>query len=106
MDVFQAIADPTRRQIISLLANASLPVNAVAHNFDMTRPAISKHLRILTKCGLVTIRKEGRERYCTVVLSQLAAIGHWVIQYQHFWTDVPDPAAYRRPTYKRRKDDQ
>lgn len=105
MDVFQAIVDPTRRQIISLLANASLPVNAVAHNFEMTRPAISKHLRILTQCGLVTIRKEGRERYCTVVLSQLAAVGHWVIQYQRFWGDEPDSNINRRPTYKRRKDE-
>ncbi|RFS19381.1 ArsR family transcriptional regulator [Chitinophaga silvatica] len=104
-DVFQAIADPTRRQIISLLANASLPVNAVAHNFEMTRPAISKHLRILLDCGLVTIRKEGRERYCTVVLSELAEVGKWVSQYQHFWSDFQEPYISRRIPLKRRKED-
>jgi DNA-binding transcriptional ArsR family regulator len=104
-DVFQAIADPTRRQIISLLANASLPVNAVAHNFEVTRPAISKHLRILTACGLITIRKEGRERYCTVVLSELAAVGKWVSQYQRFWSDTQEPYVSKRTPLKRRKEE-
>ena len=63
-DVFQAIADPTRREIINLLAHESLNLNAVAENFNISRPAISKHIKILTECGLVDIRKEGRERYC------------------------------------------
>ncbi len=59
-DVFQAIADPTRREIIDLLADKSLPVNEVAGNFDISRPAVSKHIKILNECGLVVIRKKGR----------------------------------------------
>ena len=62
-DVFQAIADPTRREIINLLARQSLNLNAVADQFDISRPAVSKHIRILTDCGLIIIRQEGRERY-------------------------------------------
>ena len=63
-DVFQAIADPTRRAIIALLATAPLNLNAVADKFEISRPAISKLIKILTECGLVTIRQDGRERYC------------------------------------------
>lgn len=58
-DVFQAIADPTRREIIDLIANQSLPVNDVAEQFEISRPAISKHIKILNECGLVVIKKKG-----------------------------------------------
>ena len=61
-DVFQAIADPTRREIIGLLANKALTLNGVAENFPVSRPAISKHIKILTQCGLVVIKQQGRER--------------------------------------------
>ena len=67
-DVFQAIADPTRREIINLLAHKSLNLNAVAEQFDVSRPAISKHIKILTECGLITISQQGRERYCEAKL--------------------------------------
>ena len=70
-DVFQAIADPTRRQIIHLLSKQSLSLNSIADNFDTSRPAISKHIRILEECGMITIRQEGRERYCYVQLKKL-----------------------------------
>ncbi|HYG15349.1 MAG TPA: metalloregulator ArsR/SmtB family transcription factor, partial [Bacteroidia bacterium] len=63
-DVFQAIADPTRREIITLLAGNTMNLNTVADKFDISRPAISKHIKILTQCGLVVVKKEGRERYC------------------------------------------
>ncbi|MEO7983465.1 MAG: metalloregulator ArsR/SmtB family transcription factor, partial [Bacteroidota bacterium] len=63
-DVFQAIADPTRRQIINMISMQSLNLNAVAENFDISRPAISKHIKILTECGLIVIKQKGRERYC------------------------------------------
>lgn len=85
-DVFQAIADPTRRQIINLIAYNSMNLNAIADNFDMSRPAISQHIKILTECGLVSIKKEGRERYCEAKLEQLNEVNQWTEQYRVFWT--------------------
>ena len=73
-DVFQAIADPTRREIIHLLSRQSLNLNAVADNFEISRPAISKHIKILTECGLIAIRQEGRERYCDAQLNKLKEV--------------------------------
>jgi DNA-binding transcriptional ArsR family regulator len=84
-DVFQAIADPTRRQIIELIAGQSLNLNAIAENFDVSRPAISQHIKILTECGLVLIKKQGRERYCEAQLKQLAVVTDWVEQYRKRW---------------------
>jgi DNA-binding transcriptional ArsR family regulator len=84
-DVFQAIADPTRRQIISMISTQSLNLNAVADQFNMSRPAISKHIKILTECGLVTIKQQGRERYCEAKLSKLNEVSDWVEQYRKFW---------------------
>ena len=89
-DVFQAIADPTRRQIIHLLANQSLTLNGVAENFDISRPAISKHIKILTECGLITIKQEGRERYCNAELNRLREVSEWVHQYKAFWNQRLD----------------
>ena len=89
-DVFQAIADPTRREIINILANRSLNLNAVAENFDISRPAISKHIRILTECGLVVIRQQGRERYCEANLQSLGEVSNWVDQYRAFWNSKLD----------------
>lgn len=89
-DVFQAIADPTRREIIHLLSERSLNLNAVAENFDISRPAISKHIKILTQCGLITIRQEGRERVCQANLSQLKQVSDWASQYKTFWTQKLD----------------
>ena len=85
-DVFQAIADPTRREIINLVAHRSLNLNAVAENFDISRPAISKHIKILTQCGLIVVRQEGRERYCEANLQSLGEVSDWVEQYRTFWT--------------------
>ncbi|MES2616584.1 MAG: metalloregulator ArsR/SmtB family transcription factor [Bacteroidota bacterium] len=89
-DVFQAIADPTRREIIHLLANQSLNLNAVADRFDVSRPAISKHIKILTECGLIVIKPQGRERYCEAKLEKLNEISHWVEQYKQFWSSKLD----------------
>ena len=85
-DVFQAIADPTRRSIIELVANQSMNLNTVAEKFSISRPAISKHIKILTECGLVRIRKEGRERYCEARLQSLSHVSEWVDKYRIFWT--------------------
>ena len=85
-DVFQAIADPTRRAIIDMLAGQSLNLNAVAENFEISRPAISKHIKILTECGLVVVKQRGRERYCEANPASLREVSKWVKQYKVFWT--------------------
>jgi DNA-binding transcriptional ArsR family regulator len=84
-DVFQAIADPTRREIIHMLARQSLNLNAVAEQFDISRPAISKHIKILTECGLINIHQQGRERVCEAKLETLNEVSDWVSQYRLFW---------------------
>ena len=102
-DVFQAIADPTRREIIQLLARQSLSVNAVADNFDISRPAISRHVRILTECGLLVIRKEGRERYCQADLRKLKQVSDWTDRYREFWTKKLDDLEEFLEKEKRKK---
>jgi DNA-binding transcriptional ArsR family regulator len=89
-DVFQAIADPTRREIINLIAHQSLNLNAVAENFHVSRPAISKHIKILTECGLIVIKQQGRERYCEAKLQKLNEVSDWVEQYRKFWNTKLD----------------
>lgn len=89
-DVFQAIADPTRRQIINMVAHERLNLNSVAEQFDISRPAISKHIKILTECGLVTIKQEGRERFCEANLEPLSDVSDWVEQYRVMWMDKLD----------------
>ena len=84
-DVFQAIADPTRRSILGLLAVQSLTLNAIAENYSISRPAISKHMKVLAECGLVEIKREGRERYCTAKFDQLSEVNTWINQYKQFW---------------------
>jgi DNA-binding transcriptional ArsR family regulator len=89
-DVFQAIADPNRRAILGLLATQKLTLNGVAENFHISRPAISKHIKILTECGLVVIQQEGRERICEARLDKLNEVSDWVEQYRHFWEEKLD----------------
>lgn len=84
-DVFQAIADPTRRQIISLIARKPMNLNAIADNFHVSRPAISQQIKILMECGIVVIRQEGRERFCEPRLRALRDVANWVDQYRQFW---------------------
>ncbi len=85
-DVFQAIADPTRRKIINMVAHQSLNLNAIADNFDVSRQAISLHIKILTECGVIVIKQQGRERYCGVKLEKLNEVHEWTEQYRVFWT--------------------
>jgi DNA-binding transcriptional ArsR family regulator len=89
-DVFQAIADPTRREIINLISQGALNLNSVAEKFEISRPAVSKHIKILTQCGLVVIRKNGRERYCEPQLQKLNEVSEWVEKYKAFWTSKLD----------------
>lgn len=85
-DVFQAIADPTRRQIINMIAHQSLNVNAVANGFPVSRTAIYKHVKILTQCGLIVIKQQGRERFYEAKLEKLNEVSDWVEQYRQVWS--------------------
>ena len=84
-DIFQGIADPTRRAIIALIAVQAMTPNAIAENFDMTRQAVSKHLRILTECDLVKQEHQGREIYYELVIDKMKEIDKWLEQYRMIW---------------------
>jgi DNA-binding transcriptional ArsR family regulator len=84
-DVFQAIADPTRRAIITLIALQAMTPNAIAEHFDTTRQAISKHLRILTECELITQEQQGREIYYQLEIKKMKEIDKWLEQFRKIW---------------------
>ena len=84
-DVFQAIADPTRRAIIALIALQAMTPNAIADNFNSTRQAVSKHLRILTECELVKQEYQGREIYYSLKIEKMKEIDKWLEQYRKIW---------------------
>jgi DNA-binding transcriptional ArsR family regulator len=86
-DAFQAIADPTRRQIINLIAYQPLNLNTIAENFEVSRPAISQHIKILIECGLINIKKNGRERYCEARLEPLNEVAQWIEPYRKSWEE-------------------
>ena len=89
-DVFQAIADPTRRQIIGMLSQQPLNLNTIAEKFDVTRQAVSLHVKILTECGLISIKQQGRERYCEAKLAGLNEVSLWIEQYRKYWENKLD----------------
>jgi DNA-binding transcriptional ArsR family regulator len=89
-DVFQAIADPTRREIINLIAHRSLNLNTIADNFNISRPAISQQIKILYECGLIEIRQQGRERYVEARLQPLAEVSDWLENFRKQWTEKFD----------------
>jgi DNA-binding transcriptional ArsR family regulator len=89
-DVFQAIADPTRRAILGLLAIHSLTLNAIAENFEISRPAVSKHVKVLEECGLIEINQKGRERFCEARLDKLNEVSAWIDQYRKYWESKLD----------------
>jgi len=89
-DVFHAISDPTRREMIQLIAHQPLNLNAIAENFQMSRPAISQHMKVLIECGLVSVDKKGRERHCEARLEKLSEVAQWVEQYQEAWQKKHD----------------
>jgi len=90
MDVFKIIADPTRRAIIDLVSEQPININAIAENFDMSRPAVSKHIRILRKSGLVGVNQEGRDRFLYLQLNALKEVQVWLKKYEYFWNDRLD----------------
>lgn len=86
-DVFQAIADPTRRAIIVLIAAQAMTPNALAGQFDTTRQAVSKHIKILVECDVVEQQKNGREIYYHIVASKMKEIDNWLEQFRQLWDD-------------------
>jgi len=84
-DIFQAIADPTRRAIIALIAIQAMTPNAIAENFHTTRQAVSKHLRILTECELVKQEQQGREIFYSLEIEKMKEIDKWLEQYRKIW---------------------
>jgi DNA-binding transcriptional ArsR family regulator len=86
-DIFQAIADPTRRAIITLIALQAMTPNAIAENFDASRQSVSKHLRILTECQLVKQEQQGREIYYSLEIEKMKEIDKWLNQFRKIWED-------------------
>jgi DNA-binding transcriptional ArsR family regulator len=84
-DVFQAIADPTRRAILVMLTDAPQNLHAIAENFTVSRQAISLHIKILTECGLLVIHQKGRERYCRVKPDKIKEVHAWTDHFRVFW---------------------
>ena len=85
LDVFQVIADPSRRQMMQLLSKDSLTINALAENFDMSRPAVSKHVKILYHAGFISIKDIGRERYCTLKQDGFNELQDFINYFDRFW---------------------
>lgn len=86
-DVFQAIADPNRREILNLLSAHEMPINLLAAHFDMSRPAVSKHIKILETAGFIVITQKGRERYCELEESGFNELQNWLTYYEKFWNN-------------------
>jgi DNA-binding transcriptional ArsR family regulator len=86
LDAFQVIGDPSRRKMLMLLSEDSLTINSLAENFDMSRPAVSKHIKILHSSGFISIRDIGRERYCTLKKEGFDELKDWISYFDKFWT--------------------
>ncbi len=84
-DAFQVIADPSRRQILHMLSEDAMTINSLAKNFDMSRPAVSKHVKILYGAGFITINTVGRERYCTLKPEGFKELKEWINYFDAFW---------------------
>lgn len=104
-DIFQAIADPTRRAIIALIALQAMTPNAIAENFHITRQAVSKHLRILTECDLVKQEYQGREIYYTLEIEKMKEIDQWLAQYRKIWENRFNQLDNVLSTLKNRKNE-
>jgi DNA-binding transcriptional ArsR family regulator len=87
LDVFAAIGHPARRRMLDLLSESDRSVNTIAGQFQMSRPAVSQHLRVLLHAGLVSERRQGRERHYHLLPDRLGAVRDWLAQYERFWDD-------------------
>jgi len=86
LDVFQVVADPSRRQMLMMLSKDSMTINALAENFDMSRPAVSKHIKILYGAGFISIKDIGRERHCTLKHDGFNELQQFINYFDKFWT--------------------
>lgn len=86
IDAFKAIADPSRRQILQLLSKDSMTINSLADNFEMSRPAVSKHVKVLYNAGFISIADIGRERYCTLKQDGFNELQEFINYFDKFWT--------------------
>lgn len=103
-DVFQAIADPTRRRIIDLLSRKSLNLGTLAEQFDISRPAISQQIKVLEECGLVETKREGRETFCSIQPKELKKIADWAGRYAGLWEERIDSfEAFVNTLHKKKK---
>ena len=102
-DIFQAIADPTRRAIIALIAVQSMTPNAIAEHFDTSRQAVSKHLKILTECDLVKQEYQGREIYYQLEINKMKEIDKWLEQFRKIWEKRFEQLDKLLSTIKKRK---
>jgi len=85
LDSFQAIADPSRRQILNMLLKKSMTINSLAENFDMSRPAVSKHVKVLYNAGFISIQEIGRERHCILRQKGFNELQEWINYFDNFW---------------------
>ena len=86
LDAFQVVGDPSRRKMLMLLCRNSLTINSLADNFEMSRPAVSKHIKILHAAGFISIHDIGRERYCTLKKDGFEELQAWIAHFDSFWT--------------------
>jgi DNA-binding transcriptional ArsR family regulator len=86
LDTFQVIGDPSRRKMLMLLSADSLTINSLADNFEMSRPAVSKHIKILETAGFISIQDSGRERICTLKKDGFEELQKWLSYFDQFWT--------------------
>lgn len=86
LDAFQVIADPSRRQMLMMLSKDSMTINSLAENFDMSRPAVSKHIKIMYNAGFISIKDLGRERYCTLKQEGFDEVQEFINYFDKFWT--------------------
>lgn len=87
LDAFQVIADPSRRQILTMLSKDSMTINTLAENFDMSRPAVSKHIKILYNAGFISITGIGRERHCVLKQDGFNEVQDFINYFDKFWTN-------------------
>jgi len=86
LDAFQVIGDPSRRKMLMLLSEDSLTINSLADHFEMSRPAVSKHIKIMHSAGFISIMDIGRERYCTLKKDGFEELQTWISHFDKFWT--------------------
>lgn len=105
-DIYQAIADPTRRSILVLLATQAMTAGAIANNFDVARPTISKHIQILNECDLIEANQQGREIHYQIKIDKMKEIDKWLEQFRKIWENRFDQLDKVLSNLKKQKNEQ